>query len=136
MANNNNKKKANNSMLPGMETFVTEAEEEYFLDGVKNTTYFDAALLPDGPRYQPNAEGAVTHTLYIVFPSREELIRAITALTKRGRKGLAAGARIGTLNGIAKMKSGLSLLEQWEKDMLGVEPELPEVDPDEAQAPI
>lgn len=132
MPKNNN----NNSILPGMETFLAPEEEEYFLDGVKNTTYFDAASLPDAPRYQPNADGATTYTLYIVFPSREEIIRAITALTKRGRKGLAAGAKIGTLNGIAVMKDGLTLLEAWERDMLGVQPKRDEVDPDEAQAPI
>lgn len=130
-------KKQNAAMsLPGMENYLVEAEEEYFLDGVKNVTYFDAALLPDGPKYQPNAEGATTYTLFVVFPSREELVRAITALTKRGRKGLAAGAKIGTLNGIAVMKDGLSLLEAWERDMLGIEPVREEVDPDEAQAPI
>jgi hypothetical protein len=133
MPKNNNK-----VTLPGMETFLQEAEEEYFLDGVKNVTYFDAATLPDSPRYQANANGATTYTLFIVFPSREEMIRAITALTKRGRKGLAAGAKIGTLNGIAVMKDGLTLLEAWERDMLGLEPSRKddEVDPDEARAPI
>jgi len=123
-------------MIPGMESFV-EKEEEYFLEGKKVSSYFDSTSLPDGPNYQENAEGSVTYTLYIVFPSREEMIRAITALTKRGRKGLAAGARIGTLNGIAEMKDGLTLLEAWERDMLGVEPKKKNViDPDEAQAPI
>ena len=125
------------SLLPGMESFLVEAEEEYFLDGVKNTTYFDAAMLPDSPSYQTSAHGATTYTLFVVFPEREDLVRAITALTKRGRKGLAAGAKIGTLNGIAVMKDGLTLLEAWERDMLGLEPkEKAEVDPDEAQAPI
>lgn len=133
MANKNNNSKV---ALPGMETFLEAEEEEYFLDGVKNTTYFDAALLPDSPGYQPNASGATTYTLFIVFPTREDLIRAITALTKRGRKGLAAGAKIGTLNGIATMKDGLTLLEAWERDMLGMEPKREEIDPDEAQAPI
>lgn len=124
-------------MLPGMETFLEEEETEYFLDGVKNVTYFDAVGLPDSPKYQPNAEGATTYTLFIVMPTREDLVRAITALTKGGRKGLAAGAKIGTLNGIAVMKDGLTLLEAWERDMLGLEPKgKVEVDPDEAQAPI
>lgn len=130
------KSNKNKSVLPGMEAFLAEAEEEYFLDGVKNTTYFDAASLPDSPNRSLNANGSTTYTLFIVFPSREEMIRAITALTKRGRKGLAAGAKIGTLNSIAMMKDGLTLLEAWERDMLGIEPERSDIDPDEAQAPI
>lgn len=130
------KNNKNKSVLPGMETFLAEAEEEYFLDGVKNTTYFDAATLPDSPNRSLNANGSTTYTLFIVFPSREEMIRAITALTRRGRKGLAAGAKIGTLNGIAIAREGMTLLELWEKYMLGIEPSTPEVDPDEAQAPI
>jgi hypothetical protein len=128
--------KNNNGLLPGMEEFLESTEEEFFFEGVKDVTYFDAAQLPDMPRYQPSAEGATTYTLFVVFPSREEMIRAITALTRRERKGLAAGAKLGTLNGVAIMKDGLSLLEAWERDMLGVEPKKPEVDPDEAQAPI
>jgi hypothetical protein len=132
------KPKMNNNKvsLPGMEQFMVEEEEEYLLEGTKNTSYFDAVSLPDSPKYQANAEGATTYTLYVVFPDRDGLVRAITALTKRGRKGLAAGAKIGTLNGIAVMKDGLSLLEAWEQDMLGIAPKREEVDPDEAQAPI
>lgn len=131
-----NNKKNLLGLIPGMETFMAETEEEYFFEGEKISTYFDAASLPDAPVRQTSAHGATTYTLYLVFPSREEMIRAITALTKRGRKGLAAGAKIGTLNGIAVMKDGLTLLESWERDMLGIEPTEKEVDPDEAQAPI
>ena len=117
---------------------MKEVEEEFFFDGEKKVNYFDAAGLPDSPRYQTNAEGAVTYVLYIVMPTREDLVRAITALTKGTRKGLAAGAKIGTLNGVAEMKDGLTLLEAWERDMLGIKPKRKKkvVDPDEAQAPI
>jgi hypothetical protein len=123
-------------MLPGMETFIKEEETEFFLDGVKNMTYFDAAQLPDTPRYQASAEGATTYTLYLVFPTRDELIRAITALTKGKRKGLAAGAKLGTLNGVAEMPDGSTLLEMWEEALLGTKRKEKEGDPDEAQAPI
>lgn len=127
---------SNNNMLPGMEDYFKDAEEEYFFDGVKNVTYFDAANLPDSPARQENAHGATTYTMFVVFPSREEMLRAIWALTKKGRKGLASGAKLATLNGVAVMKDGLTLLEMWERDILGIEPEREEVDPDEAQAPI
>jgi hypothetical protein len=130
---NNNKNSSN--VIPGMETFLEE-EEEYFFEGVKNSSYFDAAGLPDSPHYQANASGATTYTMFIVFPSREELVRAITALTSKGRKGLAAGAKIGTLNGIARTKEGITLLEMWEREILGIQPKVDEIDPDEAQAPI
>lgn len=130
-------KSNNKSLLPGMEEFFVAEEEEFLFEGVKNTTYFDAALLPDSPSYQTSADGAVTYTLYLVFPDRDSLVRAITALTKRARKGLAAGAKIGTLNGVAIMKDGFTLLEAWERDMLGIKPKERIVeDPDEAQAPI
>jgi len=122
-------------MLPGMEEFLEE--EEYFFDGKKADRYFDAAALPDAPNYQANAERSATYTLYVVFPDQDGLVRAVTALTKGGRKGLKPDSKIATLNGIAVMKSGLTLLEMWEQDILGIEQEKEkEIDPDEAQAPI
>lgn len=126
------------NIIPGMEDYFKEEEEEFFWDGVKKESYFDAANLADTPNYQANAEGAETFILYVVFPSREELVRAILALTAKGRKGLAAGAKIGTLNGAA-VRDGMTLLEMWEKKILGMKPvkkKEPEADPDEAQAPV
>ena len=123
-------------LLPGMEEFLKPEEEEFFFDGEKKVTYFDAASLPDSPHYQPNAEGATTYVLYVIFPSREDLVRAITALTNGQRKGLAAGAKIGSLNGIADTKEGITFLEMWEEAILGRKPKHEKIDTDEAQAPI
>lgn len=128
-------KPSSSSMLPGMEAFLDE-EEEFFFEGKKADRYFDAASLPDAPNYQANAAGSATYTLYIVFPDQDGLVRAITALTKGNRKGLKPDAKIATLNGIAVMKNGLTLLEIWEQDILGIQQKQEEIDPDEAQAPI
>jgi len=131
-----NNKKATTGMLPGMEMFVEETEDKFFWEGEKKASYFDAANLVDSPTYQPNAQGATTYVLYVIFPDREGLVRAITALTKRARRGLAAGAKIGSLNGIAETKEGITFLEMWERDMLGIKPKEEVIDPDEAHAPI
>jgi hypothetical protein len=121
-----------------METFMENVEEEYFFEGEKLTSYFDATTLPDAPKRQLNAEGNTTYTMFLVFPSKEELVRAIFALTVGTRKSLAAGAKLATVNGAAILKDGLTLLEHWEQELVGIHPKegKEEADPDEAQAPI
>ncbi len=128
-------KKNKKIVIPGLEEFTKE-ETEIFHEGEKISTYFDARNLPDSPAYQTNANGAETYQLIVVFPSREELVRAITVLTNRDRKGLAAGAKIGTLNGIGELRDGRTILEMWEEEIFGIKSKGKEIDPDEAQAPI
>lgn len=126
-------------LIPGMETFVQpEKEEEFFWDGEKKATYFDAAQLPDTPAYQKNANNATTYLLYIIFPDYDLLVRAITALTSGKRKSLAPGSRTGSLNGVYKDADGKMFLEIWEEKMMGkVKPKRKKAETDdEAQPPI
>lgn len=129
------KKPTNNDFLPGMGDFVAEDAETWFWEGVKNERFFDSTQLPDSPGKQNSV--TVTHAVYLLFPGREELTRAFTALTQGARKGLAGKTKIVSINAMAEVPdgSGMTFLELWEMLMMGIMPEEKEQS-DEAQEPI
>lgn len=134
-----NNKKQGSTMLPGLEGFIKQKEEEWFWDGQKNEHYFDAMDLPDIPARQMNAQGAQTYVMYVIFPSFDELVRAIHAFTHGKRKGLAPGSKTASINGAHKPDGGeQTFLELWEQALLPKEKpsKKKKVNTDEAQAPI
>lgn len=127
------KQTRDDEFLPGMAEFMATPEEQWFWEGVKNERFFDSTQLPDAPGKQTNI--VQTHAIYLLFPSREELIRGFTALTQGTRKGLAGKTKIVSINAVATIPNGeLSFLEMWEALLLGVEDE--DEGSDEAQEPI
>lgn len=126
-------------LLPGMSGFVdNEDEDNWFMEDVSpGKNFFDATKLPDASGYQPNAENNQTYILHLVFPSYDELKRAVVALTGGERKALAVYAKVATINGISNSKKhNISWLELWESRLLGVVHKPKEIDEDEAQAPM
>ena len=132
-----------NNLIPGLEhLFEEEEEEEFFNEGATGKGYFDATQLPDASGRQRNANGNQTYVLHIVFPSQEEMKRALFVLTNGQRKGLAAKVKEGSLNGIAiRKEDGKTWLEYWESMLLDAEkPKTKRVckpkKHDEAEAPV
>lgn len=116
----------NEDLMPGMEEFFGGAEESELADFQEGppkagADYFDAALLPDAPGYQPNAQNTQVYTLYVLFQSREDLQRGILALSGGQRKGLSAVARLATVSAAKQLPTGQTYLELWEQQMLGKE---------------
>jgi len=128
------KKQTNDEgFLPGMGEFMQQ-EEEWMWENQKNERFFDSTNLPDAPGKQDSV--TVTHAMYLLFPSRAELIRGFTALTQGARKGLAGKTKIVSINAMADVPDGsMTFLELWEMMLLGLVPEEKEQS-DEAQAPI
>lgn len=102
-------------VIPGMENLVTpESEPDYFNDGTFDKRFFDAGELLDTPAYQKNASGSTTYVLYLLFPTHEDLIRAIKAFTLGERKSLSKKSRLASINAMAKNDAGSQWLETWE----------------------
>lgn len=139
MANNGNKG-SGQSVIPGMEEFVKGPDEEFFFSGEKKETYFDAASLPDSPGRQNNAHGHTTYVMYVLFPSQEEMLEALSIFTNGYRKSLKAGDKIGSLNAVAKLPKdpeGRTFLEYWREEYAGKKRKKRHHDEeDEAQAPV
>ena len=75
MKNNKHGEQLNQEALPNIEEFFVDNEgEEEFHEGAPRSgnVYFDAALLPDTPPYQPSAEGNTVYILYVLFPNQDE----------------------------------------------------------------
>jgi len=124
-------------MLPGLMDFVEKDENEWFWEGEKKEHYFDASDLPDSPSRQMTAEGSQTYVMYVIFPTQEELTRAITAFTKGKRKSLAPGSKTASLNGVHRLENEQTMLEMWEDALAGHKLKKKKVvNVDEAQAPI
>lgn len=138
----NHKNDKEQSIIPGMEDFVTHQTDEFFWEGQKKETYFDSAALPDAPGRQENAHGHTTYSLYVLFPDQESLLRAMEIFTLGLRKVLKANDKIAALNAVAvvpKDPHGRTFLEVWEDEFkLDGKPKKKKkvVDEDEAQAPI
>jgi hypothetical protein len=111
-----------NTVLPGLEEFFEEDNDEAqeFHSGAPDSRidYFDAMSLPDMPEYQRNAHGNQSYILHILFPSMEEMTRALQALTYGERKSFAKQAKLGTINGVKESKNmGKPFLELWEQHL-------------------
>lgn len=105
------------STLPGFEEFFSNEEDDIY-EGAAPAGYFDAALLPDAPTYQKNAKGVQVYTLYVLFPSQEELKEAVLLLTGSTRKqGFSAGVTTATVPSTKKVGSK-TLMEFW-RECLG-----------------
>lgn len=124
-------------VLPGLSEYIKKTDDEWFWEDEKKVNYFDATELPDSPNRQMTAEGSQTYVMYVIFPTLEELTRAITAFTKGKRKSLAPGSKTASLNGIHRLENDQTLLEMWEEALAGHKLKKKKVvNVDEAQAPI
>lgn len=142
MPNGNNKNGGNKDqpVIPGMEQFIKTPDEEFFFSGEKKETFFDSTSLPDSPGRQENAHGHTTYVMYVLFPSQEELLEALSIFTNGYRKTLKAGDKIGSLNAVARMPKdpdGRTFLEFWREEYTGKKRKKRQSDEDdEAQAPL
>lgn len=101
--------------LPGFEALAADPEPEaqpQVWEGPPK--FFDAARLPDAPGYQPAAQGALTHFMYVLFPDKPTLDRGLAVLSMGARLALAPGKRIATIDALHPGKEGVCLLERWE----------------------
>lgn len=101
----------------GMEEFLEEEDDETIHEGIPryNTRYFDATSLPDAPERQKVAHGNQSYTMYIVYPSYEDMCKGLEILTLGQRKNVVKGSTACTISSTAVSKiTGKTMVKTWE----------------------
>jgi len=118
MANNN---EDDMTILPGFESIVGNDNDvaENFGEGAPRNIkfHFDASLLPDAAKAQ-STDKSQAYLIYVVFPSREQLVRGIIALTGGERTSFTPSMKESHIDASNPGKRGVPLLEVWEDKLM------------------
>ena len=110
----------NSMVLPGFESFIDNEDTiEDFGEGPPRNIkfYFDPSQLPDAAGKQ-STDKSQSYLIYVVFPTREQLMRGITALTAGERTSFTAIMKESHIDASNPGKRGVPLLEVWEDKLL------------------
>jgi hypothetical protein len=103
-------------VLPGFGEFFPDEDEPEptSWDGMPGIRrYFDATKLPDVAGDQPQVRDA--YILFVMAPTKEDLIRVAKALTMGERKTFQENLKNVTIDAFSPGRRGEPLIEVWEK---------------------